>query len=133
MRTTLAILAVVVSGLVAAPVAASAAPLAPITTSARGYNKNNVATVPFVKTMYGVTLIYTCERASGDISNTRVQLVNEAQTVAYRDFAAVCDGEIHNLGSLNAPSNTVMRARIHTYTAGTVDVDLAAVYTGREA
>jgi hypothetical protein len=132
MRKALALLAAAAGGLLAAPLVAAAAPPLPVEEAHRfGFDTNNFATEPFVKTTGGVTIIYWCERTSGDISNTRVQLVNDAQTVAYRDFPAVCDGNDHNLGSLNAPSNTVMRARVHVYTGGRVNGEISALFTGR--
>ncbi len=83
-------------------------------------NTNNVDTGGFVKTSGGVGLGYRCSHASGDISNTRVQLVSLNQKVGYRDFAATCDGTYHDLGELNAPSNTGMIARLHVYSNGRI-------------
>lgn len=75
---------------------------------------NNIATDGFVKTTGGVYLSYDCV-AEGVKGNIQVQITNAAQTVAYRTFDANCIDRSVALGSLNVPSNTVMRARIHAY------------------
>ena len=121
MRKFFAVLALSLAGVTAAPLAASAAPLA---------GTNNLVTRAFVKTTGGVSLTYWCARESGDIGNTRVQIVSDNQLTAYRDFAADCDGLYHYIGSANVVSNTSLRARIHVYGSGTINGYVSADFTG---
>lgn len=101
---------------------AAAAEPADITALAiSGEATNNVATDGFAKSSGGVSLKYSCDRASGNISDTQVQLVSLNQTVAYRTFPATCDGRSHSLGSLNVGSHTAMRARLHVYSGGRIN------------
>jgi hypothetical protein len=73
----------------------------------------NIVTDGFVKTTGGVSLSYWCEETA--TGNMQAQITNAAQTVAYRTFTMRCIGEWVELGPLNTPSNTVLRARVHNY------------------
>ena len=100
---------------------AAAAEPADITALAiSGEATNNIDTFGFAKSSGGVSLDYSCDRASGNISDTQVQLVNLNETVAYRTFPATCDGKSHSIENLNVASNTAMRARLHVYSAGRI-------------
>jgi hypothetical protein len=118
--------ALTIAGAAPASASAAAAPAGYIYPYADGTNTNNIATRGFAKTTGGVGLGYQCSRASGDTSNVRVQLVSLNQTVAYRDFPAICDGVYHDQGDLNAPSNTAMRARLHVYSNGRITGSVVA-------
>src|SRR4051794_18316857 len=122
----LAAAALTVVGAAPASASAAAGPAGYVVPSEGGTNTNNIATAGFAKTTGGVRLGYRCSRESGDTSNVRVQLVSLNQTVAYRDFPAICDDAYHDLGELNASSNTAMRARLHVYSNGRITGSVVA-------
>jgi hypothetical protein len=95
-----------------------------------GSDTNNIATSGFAKASGGVTVKYWCLGTSGNVAGTEVQLVSLDQTVAYRALSATCDGLWHSYESLNAPSNTAMRARLHVYSPGRITGDIDAYFYG---
>jgi len=88
----------------------------------------NIVTDGFVKTSGGVSLSYWCE--SNATGNMQAQITNAAQTVAYRTFTMRCIGEWVELGPLNTPNNTLLRARVHNYSGVRFDGGVYAEGTG---
>jgi hypothetical protein len=84
----------------------------------------------FAMSTGGVALAYSCRRASGDISNTRIQIISRDGKVEYRGFDPICDDAERFIGYFNTPANTGMSARLHVYSNGRISGKITATTDG---